>query len=116
MARSPAARTILGESPWEPRLTVAPSHPQQGDPLILTVIIAYREGIADISPEHQRDFYEECFHYEYSSDDAELSRLLAQHASGRGVRNRGCHKRGRRYSSSRIWRPLLKKCCFTKGR
>jgi hypothetical protein len=83
MARSPAARTILGESPWEPRLTVAPSHPQQGDPLILTVIIAYREGIADISPERHRNFYEECFHYEYSSDDAELSRLLAQHASGR---------------------------------
>jgi hypothetical protein len=82
MARQPA-RTIHGETPWEVRLTISPSHPRQDDPLILTLTISYRDGIGDISPEHHRDFYERYFHYEYSSDDAELSRLLAHHASGR---------------------------------
>jgi len=82
MARQPA-RIIHGETPWEARLTVSPSHPRQDDPLILTVTISYRDRIGDISPEHHKAFYERCFNYEYSSDDAELSRLLAHHASGR---------------------------------
>jgi hypothetical protein len=82
MSRQPQ-RTMSGPSAWECRLTPSPAQLRQDDPLILTVTLSFRDGIGDISSDQHREFYSDCFIYEYDSDSAEISRLLQRHVDVR---------------------------------